>query len=507
MDVETFLSAVVACAFGGLLAYLVTVGALRAQERSRADRASSGRVAPHDLKFVFDGEQAIDTPDGHSGIATWTDFRQQFGPRFEGLEDARIDTPADLAARGSRKGSRLLIRPEPRWTRVTIESRENPASLEHSLFAVRRSLDSCTGALDTAPYPIWTTDADGMPIWNNMAYRTLAGGVRPDPDRPDAPLFDLTLRPGATDARQRLAVTSDEDGSALWYEVHSRWRDQEWLHFAIDINAVVNSELAQRNFVQTLTKTFANLSIGLAIFDRNRQLALFNPALIDLTALPADFLSLRPDLFSFFDRLRDRRMMPEPKNYENWRDRLTALATEARHGNYSETWTLPSGLTYRVSGRPHPDGAVAFLFEDISADISLTRRFRTEIETGQNVLDNLGEAVAVFSPLGALILTNTRYDALWPETNPNVLAEVNIVTCTRAWQSACAPTPLWTDLRGFIGDRQDRVGWSTEITRTDGRRLACHVRPLVAGSTLVAFASETPLPAPDEDEAHLSLLV
>jgi len=54
--------------------------------------------------------------------------------------------------------------------------------------------------------------------------------------------------------------------------------------------------MAQRNFVQTLTKTFAQLSIGLAIFNRERQLVLFNPALIDLTALPADFLTGRPHL-------------------------------------------------------------------------------------------------------------------------------------------------------------------------------------------------------------------
>ena len=73
------------------------------------------------------------------------------------------------------------------------------------------------------------------------------------------------------------------------------------MFYAVDVNAVVSAEISQRKFVQTLAKTFAQLSIGLAIFDRNRQLALFNPALIDLTALPAEFLSARPNLLSFFD--------------------------------------------------------------------------------------------------------------------------------------------------------------------------------------------------------------
>ena len=69
----------------------------------------------------------------------------------------------------------------------------------------------------------------------------------------------------------------------------------------------------QRDFVQTLTKTFAQLSVGLAIFDADRRPVLFNPALGDLSLLPADFLIARPTLFSFLDRLRDNRMIPEPK--------------------------------------------------------------------------------------------------------------------------------------------------------------------------------------------------
>jgi hypothetical protein len=87
---------------------------------------------------------------------------------------------------------------------------------------------------------------------------------------------------------------------------------------------------------------------------------LFNPALIDLTALPADFLSARPNLLSFFDRLRDHRMMPEPKNYGSWRHQMADLVAAAADGRYQETWSLPSGAVYSVSGQPHPDGAVAF---------------------------------------------------------------------------------------------------------------------------------------------------
>ena len=120
------------------------------------------------------------------------------------------------------------------------------------------------------------------------------------------------------------------------------------------INAVVAAEQAQRNFVQTLAKTFAHLSIGLAIFDRNGQLALFNPALVDLTGLPAHFLSARPTMLSFFDQLRENRRMPEPKNYLNWRQEIADVIAAATDGRYQETWSLETGQTYSVKAARIP---------------------------------------------------------------------------------------------------------------------------------------------------------
>lgn len=87
---------------------------------------------------------------------------------------------------------------------------------------------------------------------------------------------------------------------------------------------------------------------------------LFNLALIDLTTLPADFLSARPNLLTVFDKLRDNQIMPEPKNYATWREKLAILVAAATEGTYTEIWNLPTGATFWISGRPHSDGALAF---------------------------------------------------------------------------------------------------------------------------------------------------
>src|SRR5690606_26502157 len=216
-------------------------------------------------------------------------------------------------------------------------------------------------------------------------------------------LIDLSARPAQASTSSpgsARRVQVDAGGQSRWYDCYLHEMSDQTVAIALPADATVRAERSLREFVQTLTKTFADLPIGLAIFDGQRQLQLFNPALIDLTQLGAEFLSGRPTLYAFLDRLREARMMPEPKDYRSWRQQMTALEQASAAGFHTETWSLPSGQTYRVTGRPHPDGAIAFLFEDISSEVSLTRRFRSELELGQEVLEALEEAVAVFQPSG-----------------------------------------------------------------------------------------------------------
>ena len=126
------------------------------------------------------------------------------------------------------------------------------------------------------------------------------------------------------------------------------------------------AEASLRRFVETLTETFAHLPIGLAVFDKNRRLGLFNPALTELVKIDAVWLAGRPSLRDFLERLRETRQMPEQKDFASWRRKLSELEEGAREGTYEESWQLPSGKIFRVTGRPHPQGALAFLFEDIS---------------------------------------------------------------------------------------------------------------------------------------------
>lgn len=457
----------------------------------------SGLISPgrrRDRVYLFDGTALVATNDRRfrpdaAGAADWDGLRNALIAAFPGFPASpdQVRASGSLEVPGTRAadGARACLEWIDGLVRVQIDAHGSGSSADTP---GRHPAVLPEMAIDQAPYPAWFLDDANRVGWTNAAYRELVGKVRPDTQDIADPVFRPEACIGGTGRKSRVAIEPDPDGRKLWFDVKVRPQDDGKLCYATDINAVVDAEIAQRNFVQTLAKTFAQLSIGLAIFDRNRQLALFNPALIDLTSLPVDFLSSRPGVLSFFDRLRNRNMMPEPKNYGGWRQQMNHLIEAAADGRYQETWTLPSGSVYSVSGRPHPDGAVAFLFEDITAEITLTRRFRAELELGQSVLDSLSDAVVVFASDGTLAMSNRAYNGLWRVDPDKNFAQVSIVDATRIWQDRCAATPVWGEIRDFVATRENRAEWWSRIELRTGAAMTCIVTPIQNGATLVRFA-------------------
>jgi PAS domain-containing protein len=286
----------------------------------------------------------------------------------------------------------------------------------------------------------------------------------------------------------RMSFKNTADGATQWYEVSSTRVGEDLFHYVTDITQVIQAETVRREFVQTLTKTFANLTTGLAVFNRQQRLALFNPAFVDLTGLSAEFLSARPDLIGVFDNLRDRQIMPEPKNYANWRNRIGEIVATASDGLYQDTWSLPSGLTYRVTGRPHPDGAVAFLFEDISDEIALTRRFRTQLNLRQAVLDQLPDAIAVISPNKLLLLCNKRCSDLLGIDPDSSLAELSVADLIAICREHIPDDTFWALAESRLSTHSLTEPMDTVLFSRTGQPMRCRVSPLTGGSAMLTMA-------------------
>ena len=345
------------------------------------------------------------------------------------------------------------------------------------------------------PYVVWCEDNDGQVIWANAAYLDLVGSLEAEAEFQTWPpqkifeLPDVLANPtfsGVSCTRVSLSI-SDQTAPA-WYDVTAERLEDRTLYSATSVDEVVAAEQKLNVFIQTLTKTFAHLDTGLAIFDRSRKLTLFNPALVDLTGLRPEFMIGRPGIHAFLDRLRDRRMIPEPKDYKSWRQQVYELESEAAEGTYEDTWSLPDGRTFHVTGRPHPDGAVALMFKNVSNEIALSREHRIEIETYQGALDSLEEAVAVFDRSGRLTLRNKRYVELWEMEEMTDSSNSSLFEASATWSAACAPSPIWGDIRAFSGSHSERTEWTASARLKNGKNLRCRVVPTSRGSTLVAFS-------------------
>ncbi|MHA6347220.1 PAS-domain containing protein [Roseivivax sp. CAU 1761] len=467
----------------GLVAALVRRGAAREAEEPLF-LVRRGRVCD----TAPAGQLLLDHLPGSGPEPDWPVVARRLQAVFPDLPEAPPDAALRCAAADG--SGALVLTPAGGALRLALAG---PAVSRADRLACRlqaAELDRLRETLALAPCPVWLTDAEGALIWANERHRALAeaaGSAQPLRRAPE---------PGLVEARNRVECRGG-NMAPQWFEVVSRRTASGWANYGIEIDAVVRAEITQQSFVQTLAKTFSNLPTGLVIFDRTQRLVLFNPALIDLTGLAPEVLASRPNLMSFFDLLRERQVMPEPRDYRSWRAEMGRMAKAAQDSVYSEIWTLPNGLTYRVTGRPHPDGAIAFLIEDISDEISLTRRFRSELELSQSVIDAFDDAVAVFTASGILAFCNAGYRRLWGNDPDASAADVTVIDATRDWQAQCRPSPVWGELRDFVTPFGERSGWEAEVERLDGAGLTCRVEPIHAGATLVRFTPRPGAAAPE----------
>lgn len=354
-------------------------------------------------------------------------------------------------------------------------------------------LDVLRSVAEMSPVLTWRQQQDGTVVWANTAYMAAVQkqlGEEALGSWPPGKLFP-GLAPQAGDLApgtpRRVSFTRSNDDSRRWFEFRAHPGPVNTLCFASPIDNLVQAETSLKEFIGTLGKTFAQLPIGLAIFDAQRHLVLFNPALVELTGLSAEVLTQRPTLHAFLDALRENQHIPEPRDYKNWRLRIAQLEAAATGGRHQETWTLPTGQTYRVTGQPHPNGAVAFLFEDISSEISLTRRFRAEIDMGVAVLNALNYGVAVFTRNGALQFCNGRYRELWGLDPEDSVSDISLEGSLHHWGLGTEQDDIGSKLQTFVFVGGKRSKFTFRVTACDGLPCIAEVSPLPQRASLVVF--------------------
>ncbi len=516
----TALLALIVGTFSVILAILAIRWLDRSCDTNRSHARNKLNTGPEPIIFLFRNNNLIDaTAPARSLMSNFSGPGDDFSRltpwlvhRFPDLHEAlkALAARGQIELRGAVGTGNAALRLSAvdlgeNTTRITVidPTAENAGIVIDSLTlqTMEEELYTLRASMAQAPMLAWRQDQQGQITWANAAYTKRADEIlQGEISWPLPRLIELpSLRSDANRSVRRAQL--DTGSSVLWFDCHAHRSGDQTMFFAMPADAAVRAERGLRDFVQTLTKTFADLPTGLAIFDRERNLQLFNPALIDLTGLPAGFLTARPTLFDFLDKLRETRMIPEPKDYRSWRQQMNNLEMAAATGRHVETWSLPGGQTHRVTGRPHPDGAVAFVFEDITSEISLMRKFRAELNLGALVLDGIEEGLAVFGPNGQLMLFNKAYENIWG------IKEETLQDALDHWRKTIDAGPGFEALQARLtATNRETLRNSGAMSSPDGRMIGWSVRTLGGGRQLVRFLpserADLPLSQSHETTQH-----
>ncbi len=381
--------------------------------------------------------------------------------------------------------------------------------------AIRERATDLHGAhalLERAPTPAWRRNADLALVWVNRAYvEAVEATSAADVVRQQIELDPAirTLAGEASNARKtaEAGVIINSKGDRRVFRVvetplHGSG-DAALGGLAIDATELDKAKSDLKQHIEANQRTLDQIPTAVAIFGAGQNLVYHNRAFQDLWSLDDAGLSGRTYHGEILDDLRFAGKLPEPADYDAWKKAQLSLYTEdvghegsAREGGApDEIWHLPDGRAIRLSKERHPLGGVVIAFDDITEKIELEARFNTQLNVQKATLNNLAEAVVVFSADGTLRLHNKAFEDLWRiaqerlESRPHIDdIATHLLSKTAGADRAVAAIKRAATSKS-PEDRQSTA--DMEISLRDGRAVAFGVEPLPDGATLVHFLDIT----------------
>jgi PAS domain S-box-containing protein len=174
-----------------------------------------------------------------------------------------------------------------------------------------------------------------------------------------------------------------------------------------DINKEKNLAQRVKNLESGIKDILTNISIAASIFDKNRRLRFYNQAFIDLWGLNVDYLETAPDHLDILDKLRAKRLIPESRDFKNWKNEVLAPYHDLK-AFYENIWYTPQKQTIKCTVSPYADGGVICLQENITAHVTLEQSHTILSQNLRNTLDALDEGIILCDTNGKLKVLNKK---------------------------------------------------------------------------------------------------
>ena len=260
--------------------------------------------------------------------------------------------------------------------------------------------------------------------------------------------------------------------------------------YAVDIEEMEEQAREFRAFREAQRSMLDQLSIGVAQFDPHRRLTFANQPFRRIFSLPHGAVSEHASFEQVLLTARDHGRTPEVRDFPAWRAEHSEWFLSGN--THEEAWPLSDGTHLRIVAQPMPDGGLVMIAEDRTEQLSLSATRDTLLRTRTATFDNLYEALAVFSPGGALELWNRGFASAWgldPEildTHPTaerLLQEIGPNLANSAEADAIGQV-----VRSATLDRKRRGG---QVVMSDERVLQYAGVPLPDGNGMLTVLDVT----------------
>jgi PAS domain-containing protein len=365
--------------------------------------------------------------------------------------------------------------------------------------------------LEALPLPVWTRHADNSIAWANKAFLSLRGFASLD----DAIAADAILQPSERELAARTLESGEPANSRASLIVKGQTRVLSFglaplgnsgvAGFASDITEGARREASLKLACDACEDMIDHFPFAVAVLDGERKLTGCNKAYAEMWDLPKPWLDSHPSYGEILDRLRDKRRLPEQRNFPEWKAaQMAAFEPAGRRGE--EFWHLPNGRSIRIVIQSHLLGGVFILFEDITERLKLESSLNLLTQVQKATLDTLDEGIAIFGTDGRLVMHNVPFGRMWKLSESELDGQPHFAEIANLCTGRIGQDGIWGIVScGVNSATPECFGEWSKTRRADGRVISLSLSRLPNGATVVAFSDITDLEkfrALDEDMSN-----
>lgn len=436
------------------------------------------------------------TPDSAEKLAeSLTRMRTDNQPFTLELTDGKRSFLADGKRSLTEKQTGLL---DILWFRDITAVQNQIAELSVREKDLQNHQNILSEAFNALPFPVWLRGADLRIRACNAAY---AKALHASADEAVAQGTELVYEKSPRDARVLAASAraAGKERKAREFVVMDGKRrrveaseiplsNQRTLGFVRDITAERELQDSLDANIAAHNGVLEHLKTAIAVFDADTRLRFYNTSFLNLWDLEEEWLDGAPTYSHFLDMLRDKRRLPENRDFAAYKNRelknFSSLVSET-----VENIHLPSGLTLCRTIIPHPQGGLLMTYEDVTGHLTMERSVTVLNETQETVFNHLREAVLLFGRDGRLKAANDSYKSLWNLQETGVLTVPEVIEKQMAFfETDKNRDALKEQLTGVITTHSGEV---FQILRPDGKVLEFSAYSVPGGGVFVSYADAT----------------